>query len=1102
MDNLIKSSPFKLPLPAFSIITLFVVLMIVGLAVIPLLSVQLNPSRTSKSVTINFNWNNASAKMLEHGVTAKLEGVLSSVKGVKNIRSVSNNSYGYITADLDDFLNTNQTRYEIATLVRQLYPSLPEGVSFPMVSLNRSEENENRSILSYTINGPVNASAIQEYAEKNIKPKLALISDVYQVNIYGASSYAWELRYNPTQLVSYGIATQDIGNSISDYFRVYELGKANVLSNTNALKQDYIYLTLKTERNDTIEWDKIAVKKTNGRVIYLTDVAKVNYIEQEPRSFYRINGLNTVNVEIIASKNTNYIFLAKEIKEHIKSIKQTLPKGYSIMLAYDATEYLKTEINKITWRSLATLIILLVFILAVSSQLKYLLLISISLVSNLLLAFILYYFFKLEIHLYSLAGITVSIGMIIDNSIVVIDHIRHKNNMKVLLAVAGATLSTIGAISIIFFLDKQQQMKLIDFAWVIIINLGISLLVALFFIPALMEKIPLKKIAFSKIIRRKRRIVKWNRFYTKLIKFGIRHRVAYILFVILLFGIPVFMLPTKIEKENGWAKIYNTVFGNSFYNESIREWANLGLGGTLRLFLSGGDQFSYSDAPRERTSLNVRIMMPKGAQLKQMNAIAINWENYLSQFDEIEQFQTRVSSGQSAAIEILFKKEFDDGAFPNTLKNDLESKAVLTGLADFGIYGVGMGFNNQINTDNTNYALTLQGYNYENLERYADQVKQLLLENNRVEKVSIGSERDWDGAKSNYEFLFRVNNQEKLLVNQLSPSMISGALTDFSGQSRKTTDILHKGDYVPVILTPNNSSANIWQVLNEPVRSSSGAYVRLKEFASIDKERTGEQILRENQQYQMVVNYNFIGDNFLGSIVSEHIIKQVSADLPLGYSVKESNRNFWGGAKDKLTWTILLTIFIVFVICAILLDSILQPLAVIAMIPVSFIGVFLTTYLFGYRFDEGGYAAFIILCGVVVSAALYILNDYNNLLHDFPDKPRLLLFVKAYNSKIIPVILSRISIIIGLIPFIVYSVNEPFWFALAMSAIGGLLFSMVAILLLLPLFLKGNKNDKNDKDIEEANSRTRNLKTRFMLSFLRITPKKHTAPITADLKRN
>lgn len=1055
MNNPSKKAPIKLPLPAFSIIILFVILMIVGLAVIPLLSVQLEPSRTFNSVTVNFNWPKASSTMVEHEVTAKLEGVLSTVKGVKNIRSVSSDGYGYIQADLDDHVNMNQCRYEIATLVRQVFPGLPAGVSYPMVSANRPSDKGNKSILSYTINGRANASAIRQFAEKNIKPKLALLNGVYEVNIYGASPYAWELRYNPVDLTRYGVSVQNISAGITDYFKAYELGKTYVINESKPGQPDYSYLTLKTNRADSVEWDKIPVKTSGSRTIYLTDLAKVRYAEQEPHFFYRINGLNTLTLEIVAGKNTNFIVLANEIKEQVKNIQQKLPDSYSIILAYDATDYLKSELDKITWRSLATLIILLTFVLAISRSVRYLLLILISLVSNLLLAFILYYFFKLEIHLYSLAGITVSIGMIIDNSIVVIDHIRHKNNMRVFLAVAGATLTTIGAVCIIFFLDAQQQVKLLDFAWVIIINLGISLFIALFFIPALMEKLPLKELKFSALVQRKRKVVLWNRFYSRQISFGIRFRLGFVLAAILLFGIPVFMLPVKIEKENTWAKVYNTTLGSEFYNGSIRPWADKVLGGTLRLFLSGSEQFSYSEASIERTRLSIGIRMPKGASLEQMNHIVREWENYLSRFKEIEQFQSRVNSGQYAGIDILFKKEFEKDSFPYALKSQLETKAVYTGLADFSISGVGQGFNNEIHTETTNYGLTLLGYNYENLQRFAGQVKTLLLENLRVQKVSIGSERDWQGEKINYEFVFRVNSPEKLLVNRLSPGMISNALTDFSAEQQNIGQVLYQGDYVPVILSPISKSASIWQIMNESVRSDSGAYVRLKEFAAMEKENTGNQILRENQQYQLVVNYNFIGDYYLGSIVSERVIKQVSAGLPLGYSVKETKHNFWDGSQEKLTWAILLTIGIVFVICAILLNDIFQPLAVIAMIPISFIGVFLTAYFFEYRFDEGGYAAFIILCGVVVSASLYILNDYNNLLNDFPDKPKRLLFVKAYNSKIIPVILSRVSIVIGLIPFIMYSQNEPFWYALAMSVTGGLLFSMVAILVFLPLFLKG-----------------------------------------------
>jgi multidrug efflux pump subunit AcrB len=148
----------------------------------------------------------------------------------------------------------------------------------------------------------------------------------------------------------------------------------------------------------------------------------------------------------------------------------------------------------------------------VSRQLKYLLLISIALLSNLLLAFILYKAFKIDIHLYSMAGITISVGIMIDNSILVIDHLHHKKDMRIFLAVLGATLSTLGAVCIVFFLDEMQQVHLLDFAWVLIINLSISIVISLFLIPALMQKIRLKKSGLKRQASRKRKVVKWNRF--------------------------------------------------------------------------------------------------------------------------------------------------------------------------------------------------------------------------------------------------------------------------------------------------------------------------------------------------------------------------------------------------------------------------------------------------------------------------------------------------------------------------------------------------------------------------------------------------------------
>ena len=159
-----------------------------------------------------------------------------------------------------------------------------------------------------------------------------------------------------------------------------------------------------------------------------------------------------------------------------------------MLLANDSSEYIAKELQKIGFRTLFSLLILLFFVFIITRNLRYLALITISLFANLIIAVIFYYFLQIEIHLYSLAGITVSFGILIDNSIIMIDHIRHHNNKKAFLAILAATLTTIGSLSIIFFLKENQRINLIDFASVIMVNLSVSLLIALFFIPALMEK--------------------------------------------------------------------------------------------------------------------------------------------------------------------------------------------------------------------------------------------------------------------------------------------------------------------------------------------------------------------------------------------------------------------------------------------------------------------------------------------------------------------------------------------------------------------------------------------------------------------------------------
>ena len=249
------------------------------------------------------------------------------------------------------------------------------------------------------------------------------------------------------------------------------------------------------------------------------------------------------------------------------------------------------------------------------------------------------YAFGLEIQLYSLAGITISLNLVIDNIIVMTDHILRRRNLKAFMSVLAATLTTIGALVIIFFLDEKIRLNLQDFAAVVIINLGISLLVALFFVPPMIEKTGLAG-GKPRHVRMwvKRGAVYFTRFYRGMIILLSRYRAVAFILLVLGFGLPVFMLPEKIEDaetKGRWAEWYNRVFDNTTYREDIKPIVDKTLGGSLRLFAEKVYDGSYFNRDESEAVLYINATLPNGSTLEQMNALIKRMETYLSEFKEI-----------------------------------------------------------------------------------------------------------------------------------------------------------------------------------------------------------------------------------------------------------------------------------------------------------------------------------------------------------------------------------------------------------------------------------------------------------------------------------
>lgn len=567
-------------LSSFTLIVTFVCLSLIGVVLVPLLPVKLAPSRTLPGLTVSFSMPGNSSRVIEAEVTSKLEAMMARVKGIRKVNSTSDNGSGSISLELDKHADIDVTRFEVSTIIRQTWPQLPEGVSYPQISTRRSDDKASRPFITYTLNAPANPILIQQYAEENIKPVLGQLKGIYKVELNGDTPMEWQLEYDSDQLSRLGITLQAVQRAINRHYEKEFLGICSI--EKGAEGREWIRLVrTSTEKEMEFEPGAIQLQAEDGTMVTLDKLIKVRHVEERPQSYYRINGLNSVYLYITAEETANQLNLSGEVKHLMGELQQKMPPGYEVHISYDATEYIQKELDKIYFRTGLTVLILLLFVALITRNLRYLFLIVTSLAVNISVAVILYYAFGLEMQLYSLAGITISLNLVIDNTIVMTDHILHRRNLKAFVSVLAATLTTIGALVIIFFLDEKIRLNLQDFAAVVIINLAVSLFVALFFVPSMIDKIGLEKKKRRKRRRfllrptfMKRLTVYFTRFYQGVIYYLCRFRVIACLLLLLGFGLPVFMLPEKMEGEGKWVEYYNKVFDNPTFKDKVKPVIN------------------------------------------------------------------------------------------------------------------------------------------------------------------------------------------------------------------------------------------------------------------------------------------------------------------------------------------------------------------------------------------------------------------------------------------------------------------------------------------------------------------------------------------------
>ena len=568
------------------------------------------------------------------------------------------------------------------------------------------------------------------------------------------------------------------------------------------------------------------------------------------------------------------------------------------------------------------------------------------------------------------------------------------------------------------------------------------------FIPALLDYMPIQNFKETVSQRKLRRQVRFRRFYERYIQWGLNHRWVYVVLFILAFGIPLCVLPSASElsmkkDKNIFHKGIEKIVTWKPY-EKNRQVIDKIAGSSFASFYRAIGRSNFYREP-ERKALYVHAGMLEGCTIQQLNEVVTSMENYLAGFEEIKVFTTQIFSASSASITIEFKPEYENTPFPLQLKADVTSMAINFGGANWSIYGIDEnGFNNNIVSDYKSHRIALNGYNYQKLYEYAEYLMEYLAQNKRVSGPEIWGS-SWSGRpRTEYNLSYDF---EKMAGLGISPYSYYSALASqlYEGSVGSSP---YNGESVNVLLRSSEVDRfDLWHVLNSPVLADS-TNVALSDVGSIVKRRSGLNIRKSQQSYEISVCFDFIGSYELSHKVIQSAVDHMNSEiLPVGYKATDQYGGWFMNQKEKYAWLIILIIAVIFIVLAITFESLRLPFAVIFMIPISFIGLFLTFGLSKLSFDQGGFAAFVMLSGIVVNAGIYILLTYQKMV-----QKGIRSYYRAFSLKIIPIMLTAISTVLGLVPFLTDGPDEVFWFDFAVGTMGGMFFSIIALIFVLPVF--------------------------------------------------
>lgn len=1025
----------------------YIIVCVIGLMVWNRIPVENTPDLNLPKVTVSYYWGGTPPEVMEQEITRSVEREAGRLRDVSEINSITKEGQSQVSIT---FMKEAPVDYRVLELREYLFSledKLPESVQPPSISRQVPEELEDQqTFVVYTLNGDRQPRELLEYAREHIKPRMLALEGLAETTIRGVRDPALVIAFRKDAVEKFGIEPREVLMQVRDKLSWRSAGY------TDEGSRRYSLVIPPGYRNSTdIGRMKLEIAGSR-RFIQLAEIAEISVEDYPARSLKRINGDPALTIEFVKESGADAFSLAREIGERMDEIDASLPEDMVLRQTLDSTEELREQFSDLQKQAMLSGVLVFVVVILFIRQFRAPLVIIGSVAFSVLLSIIILYTSGYSLNIITLAGLTIALGMLIDNAVVVFEHLNpglpgnrqdrfvhiRKELKKAVVPVLGSTFTTVGIFVPLLFAMEELRIFLVPLAAALTITLLSSVIIAFSWIPYSLIWLTAEGNEIQKKSRRK----KAARRTSLLLRSFIWKRRLKWLFIPLLIaavGIPLFAVEEPDWEENtSWPEFTQVYFD---YRDDIDFW----IGGIPYRFFTEthfGDPWSR----RQGESVYVNITAPQGTPLSEIDKIVRNFEKIATPYTHIfDWYEANMSESYGAYMVFRIKEEELVNAEPYQFFGETAFLGARTGNVAISVSsGLGDGIYTGFGSSSTNHSIKLTGYSYDELYDLAADLRRRLQENGRVKEVDINKSGYYSRGADFYQYKLRLD-EESMMARKLDRRQVIQSIGLDLNPENTAGKVEFGGQEMYLMGQTAGGKMYAGDVLNRK-RSFDKVRFNLDEIGSVEKEKALNEIRRNNQSYQRIVGVNYLGNYRMGREAIEEVLEKTP--VPVGAEIT-FGRGFFSFGKDEsnknLIFVALLSLLSVWMIVSALLESVKFPLFVILAVPYSMLGIMLGVMITDISFDRGAIAGALLSIGVVVNNAILIYHQKQ--LEEAKGRNGLRGWIYVYRKRIRAILITTITTITGLLPMMLLG-GDAFWENLAIVVISGLSLSTLLILLM------------------------------------------------------